>query len=172
MRGRKRIPAELNKLHGNPSRRPPREEPQVKKSVGSPPQHLNAMEARLWIEYSEVGFWLTAVNRGVLEGYVSALATMIKLKRSVEETSPVIVAKVEKRKVKKVGADGKEFEEEVEVPVSFYQNPYLSIYNKARSDVLKFAAELGFTPVSISRVHQPEQDREPAKLVAFAGGKK
>ena len=151
MRGRKRVPTALNRVRGNPGKRKRNErEPEVRTPVGDPPAHLNAEERELWRQCARVGFWLTEANRATLEGYVTAWAMMARVKPEIEK------GLVDR------GPNG-----------GALQNPYLAIYNKAREQMLKFAVELGFTPVSITKVRAPEEEKQPGgELVAFEGGKR
>jgi P27 family predicted phage terminase small subunit len=141
MKGRKRKPTALKLVRGNPGKRAlPKDEPKIDPAVPMCPKHLNATERKLWAEIGRelcAAGVLTRVDAGVFEVYVTALATMRRVKPDIEE------------ELVWGGPNGG--------PI---QNPYLAIYNKAKEHVMKAGAELGLSPASRSRVSvkKPKED--------------
>jgi hypothetical protein len=69
MKGRKPKPTQLKVITGNPGRRPlNKAEPQP---AGRPikPQFLKGRPARLWIEYVDRAFWLTAAESHIFAAW-------------------------------------------------------------------------------------------------------
>ncbi len=105
--------------------------PEVK--LPDPPEHFDEAERACWTEnarkLAEMGL-LTDADHILLEIFV---VTWLRWRRAVEETGDEFI---------------------VTSPKSGYpiQNPLLSIANKAAEQLRKIMAEIGFTPLSRSRL--------------------
>lgn len=115
----------------------PKNEPKVSAPVGPPPEHFDKIQCQIWERKAAVGYWLTEAHRGLLEVNVTAYALML---RCYPEISKALIFQ---------GPNGG--------PI---QNPYLPIFNKQREIAMKSDAELGFTPVSSSKVVAPKKEDE------------
>ena len=139
--GRKPKPTALKIVEGNPGRRPlPQFEPKFDPSQPTPPPFLNDDAKVEWGRISGVLYEagvLTDVDRGVLAAYCQAYGVWAQAEREIEklQQSSVLNGLILKTK------DG-----------NFIQQPLLGIANKARADMVKYAAEFGMTPSSRTRV--------------------
>lgn len=139
--GRKPKPTALKIVEGNPGRRPlPEFEPKFDPSQPTPPPFLNDDAKVEWGRISGVLYEagvLTDVDRGVLAAYCQAYGVWAQAEREIEklQQSSVLNGLILKTK------DG-----------NFIQQPLLGIANKAKADMVKYAAEFGMTPSSRVRV--------------------
>jgi P27 family predicted phage terminase small subunit len=128
------VPTALKKLRGNPGHRPLNdEEPLVVGDIQPPPRHLTPEQKRIWRENVKNAppNLLKSLDWSVFEMWVVATTLHRKAVRMVNKEG-LIVPSPEKQ-----------------VPM---QNPWLAILNKQAMLVVKCAAEMGFTPVSRSKV--------------------
>lgn len=135
MRGRKPKPTKFRELVGNPSGRPLNTaEPEYPAGAGDCPVELDDAGRAEWERVSRLmtaSGVLTAADRAVLTLYCSAWSRWAKANAFVLKTGEVLKT-----------TEG-----------NFYQNPYLSVANKALEQVAKLAAALGLDPTSRTRVH-------------------
>lgn len=134
MRGRKPTPRNLRVIKG--TQRPDRineDEPKVPVSIPSPPEHLSTDEADVFIVTARK----LARMRVMTDADVDALSIYAVLFIRWREA----VARVREQGMMVRSPNGH--------PI---QNPYLSIANKAQSEMLKILSEFGLTPSSRTRV--------------------
>jgi P27 family predicted phage terminase small subunit len=148
--GRKPKPTNMKILQGNPGKRPlNRAEPKPTAKIPSCPKTLTGEARKEWRrvtkELAQLGL-LTAIDRAVLALYCQAWGRWVYAEEQLEKLRTW------------AGRDG----EEPELPPPGWTfttdkgyegvTPWLSIANKAASEVRKLAAEFGMTPSSRSRV--------------------
>jgi len=150
MIGRKPKPSYLKAIEGNPGKRPLNElEPKPNGNLVNPPAHLSASQIAIWnyaIANAPTGL-LKNLDLGVLELWVVSFDLYRKAEALVRQEGPVTTAP------------------------SGYAAPHpgVSIMNKQASNMLRSAAEMGFTPSSRSRISVVADDIEDdpwAKLAA------
>ena len=89
MRGRKKTPAIIHHLHGNPGRRPINDqEPKPETGVPKKPDFLSATAKKYWNYHAkrldQAGI-LSKVDLGILAAYCTALATLDKAEKMLAE---------------------------------------------------------------------------------------
>ena len=149
MRGRKPKPSQLKRLAGNPGKRRLSErEPKAQPDLPTCPAHLlpsaRAEWKRLARELYQLGV-LTRLDRAALAGYCQAYGRWVEAEKKLRETPGIL-----------------------KMPPGYIQmNPWLTIATKQMELMQRFAAELGLTPSSRSRVEvvrRPIDD--PDSLIA------
>lgn len=135
MKGRKPKPTRLKVIEGNPGRRPLNAvEPRIAPAVPTPPEHLapSALEEwhRLAPTLARAGI-LTHLDRAALGAYCAAYGTFTEAEAALRENGPVVT-----------GYRG-----------SQVVSPYIRVRDRALELMARFAAELGLTPSSRSRIH-------------------
>ena len=153
MRGRKPKPTVLKKLLGNPGRRPLNEQ-EPKPPVGAPerPRWLSPEAKRYWnllvAKLVKVGI-LADVDIGILANHCTALEDLAKARRALKKKGHV-----------------------VDTPFGPKKNPWVTIGEKARDQVVKSAAELGLSASSRSRIKvEPPKPEDPFKEFQNKGQK-
>jgi P27 family predicted phage terminase small subunit len=147
MRGRKPKPAKLKILGGNPGKRAiPTAE--VGKAP-SCPKHLETEAKAVWRrilkEKVAAGQPVHTLDADLLAAYCNAFVRWLKAKKMVNEFGAVLES----------DAGG------------WYQNPWLSVENKAFEQMTKLQAELGLTPAGRAR-QGTATPKEDAKQDSFA----
>jgi P27 family predicted phage terminase small subunit len=146
MRGRKPKPTHLRVITGNPGKRPlNRSEPRSPSGMPDPPAHLSPEGLQEWrrlaADLHRAGL-LSSLDRAVFSAYCQSYARWIVAEHLLAE------------------ADGL-----TETTKNGYviQRAIVAIANKAMADTVKYAAELGMTPGSRSRVtaQPPAPDDDP-----------
>ncbi len=134
MRGRKPKPTKVKAMEGNPGKRPLNAaEPEYPAGVGPAPDHLDKAARDEWdrvggmLEESGVA---TQADRAVLAVYCQAWSRWVRAEQVCAKMGDVLRSE----------AGG------------VYQNPYLSVANRAAEQLAKCAASLGLDPSSRSRV--------------------
>ena len=89
MRGRKKTPAIIHHLHGNPGRRPINDqEPKPETGVPKKPDFLSPTAKKYWNYHAkrldQAGI-LSKVDLGILAAYCTALATLDKAEKMLAE---------------------------------------------------------------------------------------
>ena len=134
-RGPKPKPTATKRREGNPGRRPLNtREPKLEPRVPSCPRHLDAVAKAEWKRVAGILFKkgvITLVDRGVLTAYCRAWSLAVEADKKIQKFGTVMVSE-------KTGA--------------FYQSPYLNQLTAAQKDLVRYAAELGMTPSSRTRV--------------------
>jgi P27 family predicted phage terminase small subunit len=134
MAGRPSKPAALKELAGNPGTRPIQNEPEFKQvEIPKCPTHLKGEARKEWKRVSqelyEAGL-LGKVDRAALAAYCDAYAQWVEASKTLQSEKLVLTS-----------------------PNGYmYQNPWLSIANKAKADMTKFMNEFGMTPASRKKV--------------------
>jgi P27 family predicted phage terminase small subunit len=134
MRGRKPTPMALKVVMGNPGKRPVNlREPRPEPSLPTCPAHLlptaKAEWKRLARQLHALGV-ISELDRSVLAAYCQAYGRWVMAERKLKETPPLL-----------------------KTPAGYVQpSPWLAISNKNVELMHKFAAELGLSPASRSRV--------------------
>jgi P27 family predicted phage terminase small subunit len=134
VRGRKPTPASLHTLHGNPSKGPPRHEPQAPGAIGEPPDWLSPSQRAVWlhaVENAPAGV-LRAIDGGLLAVYVVA-ADLHRQASVALQTEPLVTD------------EGK-------------ANPLCALIVKQALVMLKAASELGFSPTARARLGMAQWD--------------
>jgi P27 family predicted phage terminase small subunit len=152
-RGRKPTPTALKKHFGNPGRRPMNDrEPQPKRGLPPRPESLSGVAAAEWdrvaLELDRVGV-LTVVDSGALLAYARSYAAYVELDEVARKLGPILV-----------GKSG-----------YVYVNPAHTQMMGALRAMVSYAAELGMTPSSRSKVTAVGQTSESdkAKLLNIVG---
>ena len=154
MKGRKRTPANLRMLRGNPGKRPePKQETQPKGTLPNPPAHLSAEAKREWWRMGRrlvrLGL-MTEIDKAALAAYCQAWARWADAEKKLEDDGPV-----------------------TETASGFpTQSVYLQIANRAMEQMLKCLVEFGMTPSSRSRVHAPAGAAEKDEIEEWKSGRK
>ena len=146
MRGRKPKPTAVKRLAGNPGKRPLNDrEPQFEAPARMPsaPDYLGDTAVAVWRELGRMlltaGLY-TVVDKYALAMFCAAAGRWIDAERKIQETAIVLLSK-----------DGK----------TPYQNPYLSIANRAWDQMRQMFGEFGLTPAERSRLKVITGDNEP-----------
>lgn len=150
MQGRKPKPIILHTLHGDPSKhgkdflRKMANEVEPPPATIEPPEDFSDSETAIWndaIASAPIGF-LRRIDTSVLTAWVVA-CDLHRRARSMQRSTGLLM------QVR--AADAKQGEEKAPntIPVV---NPLIHIINRQAQLMIKAAAELGFTPVSRSRV--------------------
>jgi len=160
--GRKPKPTNVIKLEGNPGKRPIPEEPDVSSDCPAPPDHLHEYAREEWYRMAAglhtLGL-LYQVDRAVFAAYCCAYARW----RIAEESL------LEEAKLKPGG-----------MPATFKsrstkgtwrKNPMLEISEKAAADMVKYAAEFGFTPSARARLGTSPGGEGSGKFDGYLGKK-
>ena len=135
-KGRKPTPTELNRLIGNPSKRPMNDrEPQFTAGVPHCPEWLDAEAKAIWHrvvpELAGCGL-LTLADEGVLLGYCVAYGQLVQAERVIARDG--ITAETEK---------------------SIKVHPAVSVKSQALTQLRSFGSELGLSPVARTRLQTP-----------------
>ena len=141
------MPSVKRKLTGDAGRRGiPENEPIPDKPHRLPraPQHLDDIGKKEWRrigkQLHKLGL-LTEIDMTALAGYCSTYATWVEAQENIKKHGVLIKA-------------------QSGFPM---QSPYLTISNKAMSEMRKWLVEFGMTPSSRTRVNV-EKPKEPSKL--------
>jgi P27 family predicted phage terminase small subunit len=158
MRGRKPKPARLKLLEGNRGKRKLLKEPKPDRieTIDCPELLTEAARVewnRLCEDMRTQGV-LTSWDRAVLAAYCQSYADWLEAQEKVNQIGQMV-------KTPNTG-----------VPM---HNPYLSVARAAKADMLRFASELGLTPVARARLGSEENKPEsaadvPPELFDVSGG--
>lgn len=143
MKGRKPTPSNIRLLHGNPGRRPlPKQEPKLQpKLLVAPPglsKEVHLVWRRLARQLTAAGV-STELDSLALRALCESYVTWQQACERVRKSSLVIALR---------NSDGR--------VIGSYQNPYLSVANRAFDQFTKMLAEFGMTPSSRTRVKTAE----------------
>jgi P27 family predicted phage terminase small subunit len=133
MRGRKKTSATIHHLRGNPSRRPINDaEPKPETGVPKKPDFLSATAKKYWNYHAkrldQAGI-LSKVDLGILAAYCTALATLDKAEKMLEEHGYTQDTDSGKKK-----------------------SPWILIAKEARDQIRSIGSELGVTASSRARI--------------------
>jgi len=115
--------------------------PRLAVEIPEPPEVLNADALEEWARVSQnllTAGVITALDRAILAAYCQSYADWIGALRVLNR----LAAADEQSGARLIRTQGG----------NTIQNPLIGIANKARSDMARYAAELGITPASRSRV--------------------
>ena len=153
MRGRKKTPATIHHLHGNPGRRPINDqEPKPETGVPKKPDFLSATAKKYWNYHAkrldQAGI-LSKVDLGILAAYCTALATLDKAEKMLEEHGYTqdTVQSGEKK------------------------SPWILIAKEARDQIRSIGSELGVTASSRARI-KVETKKTPDAFEMYRNRKK
>src|SRR5882724_7393397 len=122
MRGRKKTPAMIHHLHGNPGRRPINDqEPKPETGIPKKPDFLSATAKKYWNYHAkrldQAGI-LSKVDLGILAAYCTALATLDKAEKMLAEhgytqqteagekkTPWILIAKEARDQIRSIGSE-------------------------------------------------------------------
>jgi P27 family predicted phage terminase small subunit len=142
-RGRKPKPSHLRLIGGNAGRRPINSrEPSVALATPPPPPELNDDAKKEWARVAPMlgaAGLLTPIDRAALAALCQAYGVWVLAERALARMAahdPVTNGLL----IKTTNGNA-------------IQNPLVGIANKARADLVRFAAEFGMTPSARSRVH-------------------
>ena len=141
MRGRKPKPTELKLVTGNPGRRPlPKNEPKTRGPLGGPPKWMTDEQRGIWeeaIKEAPLGV-LTASDRHLFTTWVCAVNLHRKAAMEVGEQGITLTT-----------TNG-----------NIIQSPCVGAMNTQAQIIMRASSELGFSPVSRSRVTVPDEGNE------------
>ena len=152
MRGRKKLPANLHVIRGNPSRRPIKEAPEPATDKVAAPSHLegHALEEwnRILPELKALDI-ISNVDTAALAAYCIAYGRW----RTAEEAIAKMAANdklTHGLMIKTTNGNA-------------IQNPLVGTSNKAQSDMVRYAAEFGMTPSARNRISSGSgEKKDPA----------
>ena len=141
-RGRKPKPTHLKVVQGNPGKRTLNtDEPQPEYTLPDPPDHLNE-DARIEWDRTAAQLFrmgiLSQADRGTLAAYCQAYGRWVQAERALAE-----MAQHDSRTHGLLIRTSKG---------TAVQNPLVGTANKAKADMMRYAAEFGMTPSSRSRL--------------------
>jgi P27 family predicted phage terminase small subunit len=133
MRGRKKTPAIIHHLHGNPGRRPINDqEPKPETGVPKKPDFLSATAKKYWNYHAkrldQAGI-LSKVDLGILAAYCTALSTLDKAEKMLAEHGYTQQTEAGEKKT-----------------------PWILIAKEARDQIRSLGSELGVTASSRARM--------------------
>lgn len=181
MAGRKPKPTGLKLVTGNPGKRALNENeprPPVPDAPPRPPRHLTKDAKAEWNRISRE-LWLlgllTEIDTVALAAYCDSYATW------VEARGALMAVKREENRVdreiarkKRLGLEVVESNDSAFGGLLAYtsngnvvQNPLIGIMNKAKGDMVKFAAEFGMTPSARSRINVEKASGNADKAGGF-----
>lgn len=149
-RGPAKMPAELEKLHGNPGKREIKSQLQYEQydKVPTPPSWLDSVAKKEWRRLSPIIFnakIFTKADTAAFEAYCHSYSMWVKADKAFRayqnsEKDPPAFILVE---------DGKSKE-----------NILISIMERSKKEMLLFAKEFGLTPSSRSSITAPSQTED------------
>jgi P27 family predicted phage terminase small subunit len=133
MRGRKPVPNVLKLHRGNPGRRPIRPDVDVPDGLPAAPEHLDAVAMKEWNRIAPLllkSRLLSGIDGAALGAYCTAYSRWAQAERMLQKTGLLVKA-----------------------PSGYpIISPYVSISNKAMSQMTKMLVEFGMSPSSRARV--------------------
>jgi len=142
MIGRPPKPSALSRLEGNPDHRKPRTEVAMPLDMPKPPSFLDSYALEEWgrlaIGLNAVGV-LSFVDMGVMAAYCDSFATWFRATKLLNEIRNQ--PNGELLSLVQVNEDG-----------VMQKNPLVDRAEKAKSEMIKYAVELGMTPVARARI--------------------
>ena len=158
--GRKPKPTRLKVLEGNPGKQKlPKGEPQPEHELPPPPSHLDAYGIEEWNRISEGLFVLgvlTSIDQQTLAAYCDSYS---QWRTATEELSKLKKEHPLKALLMKT------------ISGNWIQNPLVGEANKAKSDMMRYAAEFGLTPSARARLAIDPGRGKKSKFEGLIGGK-
>ena len=163
-KGRKPVPTALRKLRGNPSGRPlpePGSEPTPKSEAPEMPEWIKNDEIAVeeWhsiIKELEAVGLLNKLDHALIESWVVCYSRWVQNERKVLEKGTVVLTG--QKVTTKTKRDGTV--EETKSGGNVTTSPYLWVANKAWTQLLKLASEMGMTPSARSRISVKPKGKE------------
>lgn len=146
MRGRKRKPAVLRQAQGNPSKRPIPAEPEFEHELPPPPHYLNAAGLEEW---NRLALKATELGVTTAENWTTLVSYCFDWQRVVEFSEALVKFK----------------------PGTVQRARLESGYDKAHKQLMKDIVELGFSPVTRSKVDLRKMEKVRDPFEVFEGGK-
>lgn len=172
MAGRKAKPTALKLVTGNPGKRPLNEnepKPSSAPAPPAPPRHLTKEARAEWARVCRE-LWLcgllSTLDTSVLAAYCDSFSTWVEGRRALESVRRE-EAKLDREIAKKIAAGLEVTEQNLSAfggllvytsNGNVIQNPLIGIMNKAKVDMIRFAAEMGMTPSARSRINVSKAD--------------
>ena len=158
--GRKRKPAALSLLEGNPGKRKIPVEPKPPDEQPVPPSHLDKYALEEWNRIAD-GLIVMGILAGIDQSTLAAYCGAYSRWRSAEE---------ELNKLKnKTPLDALILKT---ISGNYIQQPLIGIANKAASDMVRYASEFGMTPAARARLAIDPNKGKQSKFKDLIGGKK
>lgn len=158
-RGAPKKPSEVEKLHGNPSKRPIKEEIKIEKpkEIPKPPMFLDTTAKKEWKRLApkiyEVGI-LTDADIASFAAYCDSYSTWVAATKAMQALKPTKSSPA----VFTFETD-KGYQQQI---------PEIGIANKAKEQMLKFAREFGLTPSSrIENIDAPKSENQEMSIMDF-----
>lgn len=145
MRGRKPKPDVTKRLAGNPGHRPLNDATPhlpVPPRMPSPPDYLGGEAAKIWRRLGRLlldAGLLTTADLHALAMFCAAAARWIEAEKKLADTGMILESK----------------------QGGLYQNPYLSVANRAWEQMRKMLSEFGLSPAERSRLRVLATEDEP-----------
>ena len=157
--GTKPKPTHLKLVTGNPGKRTlNRKEAKAKAAIPVPPAHLTADAVEEWervaTELFNLGI-LSEIDRAALAAYAMAYGRWVQAERAIARM-----------------AEKDQLTGGLMIKTSngnAIQNPLVGTANKAASDMVRYAAEFGFTPAARARVRAEQRDKASDPAAAYFG---
>lgn len=156
-RGRPPKPSHLKLVTGNPGKRPIQEDwvkPKARVKPLAPPEHLDALAAKEWKrlagQLTTLGT-LTDIDRAAFSAYCQAWSIYVHAQEAIDDLARKDDSGMGAMLITTKSGNT-------------IQNPLLGIRNQAMKNMVRYAAEFGFTPASRVRV----QDAAPGAAASAA----
>lgn len=169
MRGRKKKPAKLELLQGNPGKRPVnKNEPKPAERAPSCPSHLDTQAKRIWGKVVKqllpLGL-VTEIDEAILALYCQTYSTWLTLTQELKRDGAFINIPVRER----TGELVKDFNGNVITePI---KNPRVVEIRLHTAQLKSLAAEIGLTATSRARIQVPMDGDEEDEMKEFMAGK-
>lgn len=165
MKGRKRKPTNLIVLEGNPGKRKRPPEPLPDSEIPGPPEHLDAYAREEWHRLAQ-GLYRLGLLYDVDRAAFAAYCTSYSLWRTAEEEMQKL-AVAKNHPLAGIVAQT--------TNGNIVQGVLVGVANKARGDMVRYAAEFGLTPAARARLAIDPSKHKKSKfegLIGANGGKK
>lgn len=169
MRGRKKKPATLTVLQGNPGKRPVNaNEPKPGKRAPSCPSHLDTQAKRIWNKVCKqllpLGL-ISEIDEAILALYCQTYSTWLTLTHELKRDGAFIQVPVRDNKGELV----RDFNDNVIFePI---KNPRIVEIRLHTAQIKTLAAEIGMTATSRARIQVPMDSDEEDEMKLFMAGK-
>jgi len=186
MAGRKAKPTALKLVTGNPGKRALNQNEPIPAPTAAPPippRHLTKAAKEEWARVCRE-LWLlgllSTLDTSLLAAYCDSFATWVEARRALDAVKRE-ENRVDRLIAKRIAA-GEEVQETNHSAFgglltytsngNVIQNPLIGIMNKAKVDMIRFAAELGMTPAARSRINVSKADANADPAGKFFGRSK
>lgn len=162
MKGRKPKPAQLERLDGNPTKRPIKTELAMPLDMPDPPQPLDDYALEEWNRLAPglnaIGV-LSKMDMGIMAAYCDSYS---KWRLATELLRDILHGGPDGKLLSLVQIDNK--------TGIMLKNPLTDRAEKAKADMVRYAAELGMTPVARARI-AIEPQKKQSKFDGLIGNK-